>query len=79
MESVFSRGMLTNEWIKGFIEKRNIEKLDRNIVLSFIEKIIIHEGSRLEIVFKYADEYKAACKIALNYSEFSNQEVCIDG
>lgn len=61
--------------MKYFLEHKNIEKLDRNIVLSLIEKVIIHEEARIEIVFKYEDEYKAAVRIAKSFSETFHKEV----
>lgn len=40
-----------------------IERLERSIVVSLIKKIIVHEGHRLEIVFKYGDECRAADRV----------------
>lgn len=68
-ETVFSKGLLKNDWMKYFIKNKNIETLTRNIVVSLIEKIIIHEDSRLEIIFNYEDEYKTVSRIAENFSE----------
>lgn len=73
VEKVFSEGLVSNEWINRFVEKQYIEKLDRNIVLSLVEKIIVHEGFRLEIIFKYEDEYKAACRIVESLSEIPSE------
>lgn len=69
VENVFLRGLKKSEWMENFIKNKNIEKLDRNIVVSLIEKIIIHEGARVEIIFTYADEYQAALKIIDNLPE----------
>ncbi len=33
-------------------------KLDRDLVDTVIEKVLIHEGGKLEIHFKYHDIYK---------------------
>lgn len=74
-ERVFLNGLATNDRMKYFLEHKNIEKLDRNIVLSLIEKVIIHEEARIEIVFKYEDEYKAAVRIAKSFSETFHKEV----
>lgn len=46
-----------NEWIDSFKKYRTIKLLNRRIIVSLIEKIIVHEGNRIEIVFKYQDEY----------------------
>lgn len=79
LEKVFSKGLLKNEWMKYFTENRNIKKLDRNIVVSLIEKIIIHEDSRLELIFMYEDEYKTALKIADSLPQDRLKEVCSIG
>lgn len=52
-----------------------IRQLTREMLLDLIEKIIVYEDSRLEIIFKYEDEYKTACKIAQKFIEDSKQEV----
>ncbi|MDE6319813.1 MAG: hypothetical protein K2M22_08950, partial [Lachnospiraceae bacterium] len=41
----------------------NITSLDRSTVLSLVEKITVYEENRLEITFKYQDEYETLCKI----------------
>jgi len=61
MEEVLQKGILTNEWIRKFVRNKKIEELNRSIVLLLVDKIIIHEDCRIEIIFKYKDEYKA-CK-----------------
>ena len=49
------------------------------MVLALVEKIIVHENSRLEIIFKYEDEYKTACRIVEKYAETAEREVCTIG
>ena len=75
MEEVFRQGLRANQWIKTFADNQNIRQLTRKMLLDLIEKIIVYEDSRLEIIFKYEDEYKTACKIAQKFIEDSKQEV----
>lgn len=75
MEEVFRQGLRANQWIKTFADNQNIRQLTREMLLDLIEKIIVYEDSRLEIIFKYEDEYKTACKIAQKFIEDSKQEV----
>lgn len=75
VESVFCRGLASSGWIKEFAKEKSIHELNRNMVLSLIEKIIIHEDCRIEIFFRYEDEYKAACKIVKNLPEHTEREV----
>lgn len=46
-----------NSWIDALKEKRNITSLTRDIIIELIDCIYIHEGGRITIKFKFADEY----------------------
>lgn len=72
---IFKEGLHSNEWIEEFVNMKNICKLDRNIVVSLVEKIIVHKNKQLEIIFKYQDEYGVLCKIAENIDLSSKGEV----
>ena len=50
--------------MKRFAHERNIKELDRKLVLQLIDKIIVHEGKKMEIIFRYKDEFKAVHRIA---------------
>lgn len=63
IETVFKEGLFANEWIDTFTKTGNITSLDRSTVLSLVEKITIYEENRIEITFKYQDEYETLCKI----------------
>ena len=63
IETVFKEGLFADEWIDTFTKTGNITSLDRSIVLSLMEKITIHEENRIEITFKYQDEYETLCRI----------------
>lgn len=75
VESVFCQGLASGGWIREFAKEKSIHELNRYMVLSLIEKIIIHEDSRIEIFFKYEDEYKAACRITKNFPELAEKGV----
>lgn len=45
-------------WIEGFKKYSGFKELDRNILSTFIERIIIHEENKIEIKFIYNDDYK---------------------
>lgn len=63
VETIFCKGLVSNEWVRKFAHDRDIEELDRSTVLSLVDKIVVHEGCRIEIIFKYEDEYRTACRI----------------
>ena len=63
IETVFKEGLFADEWIDTFTKTGNITSLDRSIVLSLVEKITVYEENRIEITFKYQDEYETLCRI----------------
>lgn len=75
VETVFQKGLLTNEWVKRFAHERNIKELDRKLVLQLIDKIIVHEGKKMEIIFRYKDEFKAVHRIAGMLPEIAGGEL----
>ena len=53
------------EWIDYFIENRNIEHLDRLLLVRMVKRIYIHSTKRIEIVFHHETDYKAAMEYIL--------------
>lgn len=43
-------------WMKNFKSSKGIEKLNRNIVITLIDKIIVHGKKEIEIKFRHGDE-----------------------
>lgn len=62
-------------WIDKFKQYKNIESLDRQIILSLVDKIYVYEDSRIEIVFNYSDEYAAAVEYISAYKDTSDEAV----
>lgn len=48
------------DWINQFKKIGRIEVIDRNIVDSFIENIIVNDEKGVDIIFRYKDQYKLA-------------------
>ena len=48
------------EWIDRFKKIGKVEKIDRNIVDSFIENIFVNNEKGVELKFRFKDEYKFA-------------------
>lgn len=46
-----------NEWMEEFRKHQNISALDRAIVVSLIDRILIHENDTVEIVYRWQDEF----------------------
>ncbi len=47
-----------NHWIEQFIQHRNITSLDRRIVVSLIERVLIFRDRRVEIVYRWYNEFE---------------------
>ena len=46
-------------WMEQFCKYQNINRLDRTIVVTLIERVVIYRGNRVEIVFRCHDEFRA--------------------
>ncbi|WP_250277829.1 recombinase family protein [[Clostridium] colinum] len=56
---IIKNGQDNNQlFIQYFKQYKNIEKLNRGIVVNFIEKIEVHNDKTIDIYFKYKDEFK---------------------
>lgn len=47
-----------HSWMEQFRKHQNISALDRSIVVTLIERILIYREHRVEIVFRWHNEYK---------------------
>ena len=45
-------------WIEHYKRNKKIKKLTRSVVEDLIEKIIVFSDCKVEIIFKYHDEYE---------------------
>lgn len=50
------------EWVGKFIELKNIENIDRRVLLALVDKVKIHTKHKIEIVFKFNDFYEDVIK-----------------
>ncbi len=57
---------IENKYITMLKEYGNITEVTREIVVALIDEIIIHEGRRIEIIFKFQDEFKKIKSIFAN-------------
>jgi len=61
-------------WIELFRRHQNITELDRNAVVSMIERIMLYKDHRVEIVFRWQEEYQWLSNILARQAR-SEQEV----
>lgn len=46
-----------HSFLREFRKYENIQTLDRNAVVAMIEKVLVHNGHEVEIVFRYSDRF----------------------
>ncbi len=70
-QRIASNGITTeNPLFTEFLKHRNIEKLERGVLIALVDTIFVHEGRQITIRFKYADQYKRV----LEYIEANSTE-----
>lgn len=57
LENALQNRTQDSRWIGYFKAYHNIDKLDRRMVVTLIEKILVYEDCRLEIKFQYQSDY----------------------
>ena len=56
-------GAESRVWIDRFRKYRNITELDRCAVVTLIERVLIYREHRVEIVFRWQNEYRAMLEL----------------
>jgi len=46
-------------WFEEFKKYRNVQKLTRAMLIIFVDKITVYEDKRINVVFRFADEFSA--------------------
>lgn len=70
VENITLRDKENRAWLQRFAEYKKIEKLDRLILVTLIDRIFIYENKEMEIIFRYQDEYERllqAIRLIENY------------
>ena len=62
-------GSQNRAWVQVFAQYENVQELDRRILLALVDKILIYEDKKVEIVFRYRDEFARAMEAAKNYKD----------
>ncbi|MCD8046842.1 MAG: hypothetical protein LUE90_09495 [Clostridiales bacterium] len=48
--------VLESPWVKRLLTFRNVEKLDRDMVVEMIHEIRVYEDHRIKITYNFSDE-----------------------
>lgn len=59
-------GRLNEKWLEYFKEHQNFAEITREIVVKFIDRIIVYESGGINIIFRYKDEFEQAALSALS-------------
>ena len=62
-------GTTERNWVTLFKQYENVEELNRRVLMSLVDRILIHENHAIEIVFKYKDEYQQTLEYVLGYAD----------
>ena len=57
-EELEQGGKIDDPYLTQFLQCRTVTELDRGMVIELIDKILIHENKEIEVVFRYADQFK---------------------
>ena len=61
-------------WMEQFRRHQNITALDRPLIVTLVERIFIYREHRLEIVFRWQDEFMRLRNLLLQAQALSDQE-----
>lgn len=62
-QSLDMQDALQNVWVEKFKQNKNIDILTRDILIEFVDRIYIHEGKKITIMFKFQDELERMARI----------------
>ena len=69
LDAIVQAGSPQGEWIAHFKSFRHVDVMERKILVKIIDRIYVYEGNRIEIIFKYQNEYRAAATYIEQYME----------
>lgn len=63
-----------NDFVESFIKYRNIEYLTRDVLLELVDQILVHEGGKITVQFRFRDELRR-CKelLEMNHKEVQSE------
>lgn len=68
-EDAAAMGSQNRAWVQVFAQYENVQELDRRLLLALVDRILIYEDKKVEIVFRYRDEFARAMEAAKNYKD----------
>ena len=62
------------EWIAQFKKFQHLTELDRECIVHLIERILIYDGKRIEVCFRYRDELESALQYIERFEDILPDE-----
>lgn len=63
IDKLYSKGLEAETFINSFRNNPRIEKLDRVLLATLIDRILVYDNGTIEIVYRYSDEIKTLNQI----------------
>lgn len=67
MKAVITNGASRNEWVRLFKKNRNIEALNRPLLLSLVERVEVDEDKNFTVQFAYQEQFDIAMEYISHY------------
>ena len=77
IDDIVNNKTAINLWIENFKQYQNIETLTRKVVVSLIDKIYVYENGKIDIHFKYLDEYESAIRFIESASKSTSFDITV--
>lgn len=75
-KETLTNGIQTDEpYFMTFLKHKNITHLERGILVELVDKIYVHEGGALTIVFRFADQHRKILTYIENQQEYQSSVV----
>ncbi|HIT91056.1 MAG TPA: recombinase family protein [Candidatus Merdenecus merdavium] len=68
-ERKLSNGVSPQEWYEKFEQYENVQSLDRKMIITLVEKIVVYSKDKIEVHFNYADEMQEMMEYAAEQRE----------
>ena len=63
IRQVYENGIAAEEILKRFREKPQVEELDHRLLVSLIDRILVYEDNRVDIIYRYTDRMQKCASI----------------
>lgn len=69
IREILKKGVLSEQWLKSFQECMELKEIDRYTLSSMVKQVRVYEGRRIEIEFRFTDQFKTMSDFNRRISE----------